>query len=179
MPRTPLLPSNDRGLGARCRSILAAFLACGATLLTVPAAQAADFRISFELNEKMRSAVISEPRRLKHVPRATIIVLHGTENGARIRRRLGLDATVASAGYATVYPDALGGHWHNGLESPLGPNDDVQFLKSLISHLVASGITDPHRVYVVGASAGGMMALRFACEARNRCPSGQFACPAV
>eukprot|EP01037_Dinobryon_pediforme_P002343 gene2343-2380_t len=164
MPRTRELSSIHAGFIARSRLAIAAFLACSALLLTLPAADAADFRISFEMNERMRSAVISEPRRLKHVPRATIIVLHGTENGARIRRRLGLDATVASAGYATVYPDAIGGHWHNGLETPLGPNDDVLFLKSLISRLVASGITDPRRVYIVGASAGGMMALRFACE---------------
>ena len=128
-------------------------------------AHAADFRISFEVNERMRSAIISQPRRLKHVPRATIIVLHGSENGARIRRRLGLDAMVASAGYATVYPYAIAEHWHNGLEPALGAPDDVVYLRTLIKRLALSGITDPRRVFIVGVSAGGIMALRFACEA--------------
>ena len=147
--------------------IVQSILLCSAALWSVPNASAADFRITFEMNERMRSAIISEPRRLKHVPRATIIVLHGKENGNRIRHRLGLDALVASSGYATVYPDALGEQWHNGLSPSGGPDDDVIFLRSLINKLVTSGITDPHRVYLVGASAGGMMALRFSCEASD------------
>ena len=139
----------------------ASVLLCG---LAINSAHAADFRISFEVNEHMRSAIISEPRRLKHVPRATIIVLHGKENGARVRHRLGLDAIVAAAGYATVYPDAIAEHWHNGLESPIGPADDVVYLRTLIKRLASTGITDPRRVYIVGVSAGGLMALRFSCE---------------
>jgi polyhydroxybutyrate depolymerase len=134
------------------------------SMLSFPAA-AADFRITFEQNEKLRSATIYEPRRLKRVPRATIIVLHGTENGSRIRRRLGLDPLVAATGYATVYPDALNGQWNNGLEATGSLPDDVGYLRTLIGKLASYGITDPRRVYVVGASEGGMMALRFACEA--------------
>jgi len=167
MPRIRALPGIYALLLRPARRIhlylvVSTLLFCGAALSP---ASAADFRISFEINERMRSAIISEPRRLKHVPRATLIVLHGKENGNRIRRRLGLDALVASSGYATVYPDALGEQWHNGLSVSGGTDQDVMFLRSLISKLVASGITDPHRVYLVGASAGGMMALRFSCEA--------------
>jgi len=128
-------------------------------------ASAADFRLSFEHAEKIRTATIYEPRRIKRVPRATIIVLHGTENGNRIRRRLGLDALAATAGYAVIYPDALNGHWNNGLESVPNAPDDVAFLHSLINRLAAAGITDPRRVYMIGASEGGIMALRYSCAA--------------
>ncbi len=130
------------------------------------AAKAADFRLSMEINEVHRNAVISEPRRLKHVPRTTIIVLHGIDNGMRIRSRLGLDSAVAGTGTVTVYPDAINGHWNNGLTDTPGP-DDVAFLKALITKLVSAGISDPKRIYMVGATDGGMMALRFTCEAGN------------
>ena len=141
-------------------------LAIAAGFLTAPA-HAADFRITLEINETHRTAIIYEPRRLKRVPRATLIVLHGTENGARIRRRLGLDALVANAGYATVYPDALNGQWNNGLEGAPGRPDDNAYLRALIAKLVSAGLSDPRRIYIIGSSDGGLMALRFACESSN------------
>ncbi len=130
------------------------------------AAKAADFRLSMEIDEVHRNAIISEPRRLKLVPRTTIIVLHGIENGMRIRSRLGLDSAVAGTGTVTVYPDAINGHWNNGLTDTSGP-DDIAFLKALIAKLISVGISDPKRIYMVGATDGGMMALRFTCEAGN------------
>lgn len=138
----------------------ACLLGCG----FVTPALAEDYRLTMEINETHRFATINQPRRLKHIPRATLIVLHGAENGQRIRARLGLDTAVAGTGTVTVYPDALNGHWNNGLSEAAGP-DDVAFLKALIAKLVSAGITDSRRVYLVGASDGGVMALRFTCEA--------------
>ncbi len=156
-------PKIERALGrALLRGILCAF-GFSMGLAALPA-KAADFRLTMEMNEVHRYAVISEPRRLKHVPRTTIIVLHGIDNGMRIRSRLGLDSVVAGTGTVTVYPDAIGGHWNNGLTETGGP-DDVAYLKALIAKLISAGISDPRRIYMVGATDGGMMALKFTCEA--------------
>lgn len=48
------------------------------------------------------------------------------------------------------------------------PTDDVGFIAALIEHLVATEHADPERVFVVGSSKGGMMALRLACDLAPR-----------
>ncbi len=46
--------------------------------------------------------------------------------------------------------------------------DDVKFLESIIDRLVAGVGADPKRVFVIGTSNGGMMALRMAIERPDR-----------
>lgn len=43
--------------------------------------------------------------------------------------------------------------------------DDVGFITAIARRLVADGVADPRRLYLVGVSNGGMMAFRVACEA--------------
>jgi polyhydroxybutyrate depolymerase len=106
-------------------------------------------------------------------PRPTIILLHGA-NGALMQ--LGeLPQLAAGRNVVTVTPSGLGGRWNffpPGKESAAdraffqlygGLPDDVGFLQALAAELVARGIADPQRIYVVGLSLGGVMALRLAC----------------
>ena len=44
-----------------------------------------------------------------------------------------------------------------------GIPDDVAFLNDLITDLAQQGISDPHRVFLVGSSLGGFMTLRMLC----------------
>ena len=121
-------------------------------------------KLRMEISGQKRTAMLVEPERLKRVPRATIIVLHGGNSGTgrRIQANLGLDEYVRSAGIALVYPDSLDGQWNISGEKN-GP-DDTAFLKALAAKLVTDGIADRRRIFLIGVSNGGMLALRVACQ---------------
>jgi polyhydroxybutyrate depolymerase len=46
--------------------------------------------------------------------------------------------------------------------------DDVGFVREIIDQVIAEDDVDPHRIYVIGASKGGMMAYRLAVELAPR-----------
>ena len=106
-------------------------------------------------------------------PLPTVFVLHGGGgDGARMARFSRFHESAAAAGFVTVYPDGVGRQWNDARdamtirENQNGENvDDVGFLIALAEKLAADGIADPKRIYVTGASNGGMMTLRLACEA--------------
>lgn len=133
------------------------------TLLCGVAAQAAAARVTFEFAGVKRTALVVEAERLKKARRALIIVLHGsTGSGLRIRRNLELDEAVGNSGAIVVYPDAIDGRW--ALTPGVDKGDDSSFVTAIVNRLVGEGRVNPRRVYVVGASTGGMMAMRLACE---------------
>lgn len=144
--------------------ILSANLSSSSWFACAPA-EAYSGRISIESSGLSRSAIIVEHERLKRSRRPTIIVLHrGNSNGARIRRVLGLEE-IARSGPVMVYPDAFGGRWSD----QAGPEAerDENFIHDLIGKLVSNGISDPHKIFIVGESLGGMMALRLVCDPDN------------
>lgn len=97
-----------------------------------------------------------------------VLVLHGGGGtGADLRRRSGFDALAAAAGVVALYPDAPGRVWNDG-RNPLNTRDDVARLLALVDDLSARGIGDARRLYVIGHSNGGGMAMRLACEAPER-----------
>ena len=113
-----------------------------------------------------REYIISAPPSAHRRP--TVIVLHGTwQSGLIIRHTTGLEPLVEREDLVAVYPNAIATQWNDGRAAAAvwGPRDDVAFLRALVAHLVRTGIADPHRVYAIGFSNGGMMALRMMCEA--------------
>ena len=143
---------------------LAALLVTAGFLALPRGAEAASGRISVEANNVHRTATVVEYSRLKKGRRPTVIVLHGGRStGGRIRRTLGLDEFALGSGAVMVYPDGIDGHW-NRLRPPDSGPDDPAFLQALINRLVSDGIADRRRVYLVGFSSGGMLALRMACD---------------
>ena len=123
---------------------------------------AASGRLQFESGGSARTAFLVEHERLKRGPRATIIILHGgSSSGLRVRRNLGLEDQIRSEGVVVVYPDAVNGTWDQG---DAGSHRDIQMLRDLVRKLTDERITDRRRVYLLGISTGGMLALRFACE---------------
>lgn len=130
--------------------------------LSVRPVFAASGRIQFESGGVARSAFLVEHERLKRGPRPTVIVLHGASgSGARVRRNLGLEDVIGTHGVVIVYPDAADGVWDQG---DAGTRRDTQMLRDLIRKLVADRIADRRRIYLLGISTGGMLALRFACD---------------
>jgi polyhydroxybutyrate depolymerase len=109
-------------------------------------------------------------------PHPTIIVLHGGNGDAdEEMRQSGLGQHGAQQGFATVFPQAKGGYWNffppgkeNGQYKHFfkrlgGVPNDVAFLKMVVADLVKGGIADPKRIYLIGRSLGGVMALQLAC----------------
>ena len=151
---------NERG------RIGSAAIACSiAMILILDAGSASAFsgRMSVETGGVARTAIVIEHERLKRARRPVVLVLHGGNgNGARTRRNLGLDDIGRSTGRIIVYPDALGGRW-NDAPGPAAAHD-VAFLRDLVGKLVGEGLADRHKIFLVGSSSGGMMAMRAICE---------------
>ncbi len=122
-----------------------------------------------------------------HVPPAArepmplIVVLHGTYGtGRKMQFGLGFDPYANQRGFYVAYPDAYQkpgeretARWNDGrgtLESSYAGIDDVKFIVSMVDEIAAKVPLDKSRVFVTGASNGGMMTYRLGCET-----SGVFA----
>lgn len=102
-------------------------------------------------------------------PLPVVVVMHGfTDNVRGIRDDSQFNEVAEANDFIVVYPQGQGfpPRWNNGI-STFQPNDntrDVDFLRSLVTHLDETLCIDSSRVYVAGFSAGGGMAHRAACE---------------
>ena len=82
-----------------------------------------------------------------------------------------LDRVAGREGFVTAYPHAWLGRWNmfDGLKDTRLEDrreaDDAGFVFALVSHLVAEGLADPHRVYLTGFSDGAIMSYRLLCTA--------------
>lgn len=83
----------------------------------------------------------------------------------------GYDALALDPGAVVVYPAGYQNSWNAGTccdPAVSDKIDDVGFLGALIDQMTASYPIDPNRVFVWGASTGGQMAYRAACELSGR-----------
>lgn len=151
-----------------------ALILAGMIFSWMPAAQAASGRIHIDVGGQRRSALIIEHTRLKRTPRTAVIVLHGNRaanlrgnpaDGRGVRRSLGLEDQLRNSGAILAYPDGLEGRWNltPGNTQP----DDLGFIRALAAKLVSDGLADKRKIFVVGVSTGGAMALRIGCEAAD------------
>jgi polyhydroxybutyrate depolymerase len=105
-----------------------------------------------------------------------VVAMHGSgENGAqmRIETGYGFDRLADKYGFAVVYPDAYEGYWNGcNIVGDYSANklniDDVRFLDALVHKLADEIGINTARVFAVGVSRGGAMALRLALEAPSR-----------
>jgi polyhydroxybutyrate depolymerase len=123
----------------------------------------------FSFRGMEREYILSLPP--KSGPQPTLLILHGGGMNARsAARTTGMETLIAREGLVAVYPNAYRREWNDGREARLaarGYSDDVGYLRALVAALVKEGIADPKRIYVTGASNGGMMSLRLICEAAD------------
>ena len=84
----------------------------------------------------------------------------------------GFSALADRENFLVAYPDGRQRVWNANPAAPssiLGPPaDDITFISALIDRLVNAYGADPDRVFVTGASSGGLMAHRVACELTGR-----------
>jgi polyhydroxybutyrate depolymerase len=108
-------------------------------------------------------------------PLPLLIVYHGGgQTAERARRYTRFDELAAKEGIAVAYPQGLDNNWNDGRitadlsQRAAASADDVEFTVQIIAQLEVEHIADPSRVFLTGASNGGMMALRAACELDDR-----------
>ena len=105
-------------------------------------------------------------------PRPLIVALHGNRGtGAQFGRWANLQALADRHGLVIALPDGLNNAWADGRtaaeirgKAPPAGTDDVAFLSALAEKLVADKVADRKRLYITGASNGGMMTYRMMCE---------------
>jgi polyhydroxybutyrate depolymerase len=121
-----------------------------------------------------------------HVPPAVengtalplIVVLHGTwGTGRKMQLGLGFDSYADKRGFYVAYPDAYQkpgtwetARWNDGrgtLASSSAGIDDVKFIVEMVADIAMQVPLDKARVYVTGASNGGMMTYRLGCETKG------------
>jgi len=115
------------------------------------------------------------------MPTPLVLALHGGGGSGEQMCTLpgGIQELAEREGFIVVCPDAVENHWNDGrgnqeYRSQADDIDDVGFLLALIGRLSQGYNIDPAQIYVTGASNGGMMTQRMACEA-----GGAFAAAAV
>jgi polyhydroxybutyrate depolymerase len=99
-----------------------------------------------------------------------VIVLHGAAmNGTLMRRTTGyeFDRLADGRGFVLLYPDAFAGNWNDcRIASTTAARrahiDDVGFIRAMIDQEKAKRGIDPAKVFVVGFSNGGHVALDLA-----------------
>ncbi len=100
-----------------------------------------------------------------------VLVLHGGGRGDGLSpaKYLGFTPLAQSEGFVVVYPNGIDNFWRDGRDHSHRSNietevDDIEFISTLITHLIHKNQVDPKRVYVTGISNGGIMTLRIGCE---------------
>lgn len=137
------------------------------------AMSAGDHKGKLKIGSSERYYTVHVPRKLAEKP-AVVIVLHGALSDAWT---VGFNSDMSrysdKQGFIAVYPCGTGYgkrqllFWNAG--GCCGPAhekdvDDVAFIRELIASMKSKYGADPRRVYIAGASNGGMMAYRAATE---------------
>ena len=103
-----------------------------------------------------------------------VILLHGgTQNARNVWNQTTLPRLARSEGFTLVAPDALDGAWNDGRTTYISGkdptrNDDAGFILKVVEAVIASEGGNAARVFVTGASNGGYMSYRLACEHAGR-----------
>lgn len=102
-----------------------------------------------------------------------VIALHGSNQTPETLRRFAgpsFDSLATDYGFVVAYPEGYKKHWNDarstaGFAARVEGYDDVLFVRTLIDALASEYGIDRSRVYLIGYSNGGQLAIRAAHEA--------------
>ncbi len=128
--------------------------------------------------ERARSWIVYAPSGYDPArPTPVVVLLHGRpSNGGGMAFLSGMNGVAENHNFIVVYPDGIDNEWNahfdiaasdislSGRRSTL-PQDDVGFLKTLMSDLAQDFNIDRSRLYLGGFSNGSFMTYRMACSA--------------
>ena len=127
--------------------------------------------VTIRVGERERSVLEYVPAKLPSGS-PLVIVLHGSfMTGGLMRRMTGFefDALADKNHFAVFYPDAYKMNWNDcriagRFAAKLVNIDDLGFMRALIAEAKAKDGIDPEKVFVVGFSNGGHMAMTLATQ---------------
>jgi polyhydroxybutyrate depolymerase len=153
--------------------VRAAALTCLALATLVPA-DAAERERAVSAGGLSRKYTLITPVNIT-APIPLIIVFHGGRQDAKAARRYTrFDEFAVKQNVAVAYPHGLDNNWNDGrtsadlMQRAAANADDVEFTRQIIAQLELERVADPARVFLTGASNGGMMAMRAGCELWDR-----------
>ncbi len=129
-----------------------------------------EFRDTIIHNGIERSYVIHFPPSYNDTNKLPLVIaLHGggEGDGQDMLEKNHFDEVGDIKNYISLFPNGVFADWADGrgvTDSDVAGIDDVSFLNDLIDHLIEKYKIDANRIYVCGASNGGMMTQRLACE---------------
>lgn len=105
-----------------------------------------------------------------------VVLLHGYATNAFVEDAFfGTSARVDTRGYLLVTPEGTldpegKQYWNAGACCAFGPSppDDVAYLTGLVDEIQSAYHVDSRRIFVIGHSNGGAMAMKLACDAPSR-----------
>lgn len=157
-----------------CTARLIAALFIAALFVSLGTARAQDLR-EIEHQGIKRNYILVNSTAARDTPRPLLMVLHGRrEASAPNRSSPLLDALAAKEEFVAVYPAGLEGRWNfpqqwtEPVKAGSVPADDVGFVLAVIDRLIADKTADAKRVYVSGASNGGLLTYGLMCVASDR-----------
>jgi polyhydroxybutyrate depolymerase len=114
-----------------------------------------------------RTYVLHVPPGVEH-PTGLVVNLHAAgATGGDQEALTHYDAVADANGFVVVYPDGIDFSWADGRGASVPDRqgvDDVGFISTLVTKLVADYGIDPGHVFATGLSAGAFMANRLGCE---------------
>jgi polyhydroxybutyrate depolymerase len=118
-----------------------------------------------------RSYRLYLPSSLNSDPVPLVLAFHGSlGSGEKFAAQTNLTEQAESDGFIAVFPDSATAAglrlWNDG-RLPEDTIDDVAFVRTLVAHLLNRHPIDPDRIFVTGASSGGLFSLRLACDAAD------------
>ncbi len=118
---------------------------------------------------RIREYVLHVPETLDpEVPTSLVIALHQfSDTGRRMQALTGFDAIADREGFIVAYPDGILVSWNSDIDGNTGGIkfvDDEKFILELVERLQERYNVDPDRIYLTGASNGGMMTQLMGCR---------------
>lgn len=156
--------------------LAAAMLPPALPLLATPAsAQAVNTERTVVSGGIRREYILHVPRNAPPGPKPLVIALHGAlQPAGMMQRYLDLDQVADREGFVVAYPKGMNLLWNDGRSSIAGfipllhRRDDARFVIDVMERLVADGIADRSRSYLMGFSNGGFLTAFVACRYADR-----------
>lgn len=143
-------------------------------MLSLAPAFAAEVERSILVDGKQRSYLLITPKETKRGMPLVIVYHGGTTSAERARNYTRFDELPEKEDVAVVFPQGVDNNWNDGRitndirQRAAADYDDVGFTLAIVDRLAGEGLVDDRRVFLTGASNGGMMSLRAGCERPER-----------